>query len=157
LFLILACLYCSCSNPSADIPAKAQDAVLPDMVFSQSVDSIEVYDFLEVQIAVASPTTKNPFTEVFVTGKMEKNDHAENFAVEGFCDSPDGTIFRVRFMPLEAGEYGYTVTYWQDNLQRVYSGKFKAVNGMRRGMIDVDSEYPWHLIWKGKCEHYFLT
>jgi hypothetical protein len=157
LFLILVCLYCSCSNPSANAPEKAQVTVLPDMVFSQSVDSIEVYDFLEVQITVESPTARNPFTDVFVTGEVGRVKHNESFSVEGFCDSSDGTIFRVRFMPLEAGEYGYTVTYWQDNLQRVYSGKFKAVNGMRRGMIDVDSEYPWHFIWKGTGEHYFLN
>src|SRR6267143_448508 len=156
-FLILTSLYCSCSNPSANVPEKAQVAALPDMAFSQSADLIEVYDFLEVQIDVARPTANNPFTEVFVTGKIEKNNHTEEFAVEGFCDSPDGTKFLVRFMPTEPGEYGYTVTYWQNNLQRVYSGKFKAVNGRRRGMIDVDSEYPWHFIWKGTGEHYFLN
>ena len=110
---------------------------------------IKIYDYLEVQINATSPTAKNPFTEVFVTGKIEKNNHTGQFAVEGFCDSPDGTIFRVCFMPLEPGEYRDTVTYWQNNLQRVYSGKFKAVNVRRRGMIDVDSEYPWHFIWKG--------
>ena len=157
LFLVLACLYCSCSNPSADVPEKAQVAVLPDMAFSQTADLIEVYDFLEVQITVASPTAKNPFTEVFVTGKVESVNHNESFSVEGFCDSPNGTIFRVRFMPIEPGEYEYTVTYWQDNLQRVYSGKFKAVNGRRRGIIGVDSEYPWHFVWKGTGEHYFLN
>ena len=157
LFLVLACLYCSCSNPSADVPGKAQVAALPDMAFSQTADLIEVYDFLEVQITVASPTAKNPFTEVFVAGKIERNNQTEKLSVEGFCDSPDGTIFRVRFMPIEPGEYGYTVTYWQDNLQRVYSGKFKAVNGRRRGMIGVDSEYPWHFVWKGTGEHYFLN
>jgi hypothetical protein len=157
LFLVLTCLYCSCSNPSADIPEKAQVAVLPDMEFSQSVDLIEVYDFLEVQITVTSPTAKNPFTDVFVSGKIEKNDHTGEFAVEGFCDSHDGSRFLVRFMPLVPGDYRYTVTYWQDNLQRVYSGTFKAVNGGRRGMISVDSEYPWHFIWKGTGEHYFLN
>jgi len=157
LFLILASIYCSCSNPSADVPEKAQVAALPDMAFSQSADLIEVYEFLEVQITVERPTARNPFTEVFVTGKVEPVNHNESFSVEGFCDSPDGTIFRVRFMPIEPGEYEYTVTYWQNNLQRVSSGKFKAVNGMRRGMIGVDSEYPWHFIWKGTGEHYFLN
>jgi len=157
LFVLLACFYSSCSNPSPDASGKVQVTVLPEMAFLQSADLIDVFDFLEVQINVARPTAKNPFTEVFVTGKIEKNEHTGIFAVEGFCDSPDGTIFRVRFMPIEPGEYGYTVTYWQNNLQRVYSGKFKAVNGRRRGMIDVDSEYPWHFIWKGTGEHYFLN
>lgn len=157
LFLALTCLHCSCSNPSVDVPEKVQVAVLPDMEFSQSVDSIEAYDFLEVRITVSNPTAKNPFTDVFVTGKIEKDGRSTKFAVEGFCDSPDGTIFLVRYMPVEPGDYRYTVTYWQDNLQRAHSGTFKAVNGGRRGMIDVDSEYPWHFIWKGTGEHYFLN
>ena len=65
LFILLTCLCCSCSNQSADAPEQAQVAALPDMVFSQSADSIEVYDFLEVQITVTSPTAKIPFTDVF--------------------------------------------------------------------------------------------
>ncbi|BFU93476.1 MAG: hypothetical protein NTNFB02_01980 [Nitrospira sp.] len=113
---------------------------------------------MDIQINVASSTAKNPFKDVFVTGTLKKNNHqAGNVTVEGFCDSHDGTVFRVRFMPVEPGEYGYTVTYWQDNLQRVHSGNFKAVHGGRRGMIDVDPEYPWHFIWNGTGEHYFLN
>ena len=127
------------------------------MSFSQSADSIEVFDFVEVEITIPSPTTKNPFADVFVTGKFERVNDTGELLVEGFCDSADGSVFRVRFMPTEPGEYGYTVTYWQDNLQRVHSAKFKAVNARRRGILDVDRKYPWHFIWKGTGEHYFLN
>ncbi|HXH86570.1 MAG TPA: DUF4038 domain-containing protein [Nitrospira sp.] len=132
---------------------------LPEMTFSQSSDSVEVYDFLEVAINVAKPTAQNPFTEVFVTGSfgIKQADQGSALAVDGFCDSADGSVFRIRFMPMEPGDYVYSVTYWQDNLQKAYRGEFKAVPAMRRGIVSVDPAYPWHFIWKGTGEHYFLN
>ncbi len=60
-------------------------------------------------------------------------------------------------MPTEPGDYVYAVTYWQDNLQRVHMGTFKAVNVKRRGLVSVDPTYPWHFIWQATGEHYFLN
>src|SRR5574341_2425550 len=108
LLFLLLCLLSNCSNPSSDTPGKLQVSTLPDMSFSQSADSIEVFDFVEIEIAVSTPTTKNPFTDVFVSGKFERLNHTGGSLVEGFCDSQDGTMFRVRFMPMEAGQYEYT-------------------------------------------------
>ena len=42
-------------------PRKTQVAALRDMSFFQSADLIEVYDFLDVQIDVASPTLADIF------------------------------------------------------------------------------------------------
>jgi hypothetical protein len=131
--------------------------VLPDMSFSQSSESIECYDFVEVTINVFRASTKNPFTEVFVTGRFGKAGQGATLTADGFCDSADGSIFRIRFMPSEPGDYAYSVTYWQDNLQRLHTGTFKAVNAKRRGIIVTDPAYPWHFIWKGTGEHYFLN
>jgi hypothetical protein len=157
--LLLASLHWSCSKPPPDSPSKSQPAVLPDMAFSQSSESVEVYDFVEVVINVSRANVKNPFTEVFVTGRfgLGQTNQVNGLAVDGFCDSADGSVFRIRFMPTEPGHYVYAVTFWQHNLQRVHTGTFKAVNAKRRGMLLVDPTYPWHFIWQGTGEHYFLN
>lgn len=157
VFLLLASLYWSCSNSPSDGLGKPQPAVLPYISFSQSSESVEVFEFVEVAINVDRPTAHNPFREVFVTGDFGQANRVERLAVDGFCDSADGKVFRVRFMPTEPGDYVYSATYWQDNLQNVHVGRFKAVNAKRRGIVLVDPTYPWHFIWKGTGEHYFLN
>lgn len=157
IILLLASLLWSCSKPPSDSQDKPRPAVLPDISFSQLSESVEVYEFVEVAINVGRPTAQNPFREVLVTGSFEQTNRVGRLAVDGFSDSADGSVFRIRFMPTEPGDYVYSVTYWQDNLQKVHAGKFKAVNAKRRGIVQVDSTYPWHFIWKGTGEHYFLN
>ena len=157
LLCLLACLCSSCSNPSTETSDAPHLSTLPDIVISQPTDSVEVYDFVEITLIVHAPTVRNPFTDIFVTGKFERINHGQGLSVDGFCDSSDGTVFRVRFMPIEPGDYAYTVTYWQSNHQRVYSGTFKSISAKRRGMVAIDTKYPWHFIWKGSGEHYFLN
>ena len=129
------------------------------MSFSQSSYQVKVNDFVEASINIVKPNMKNPFTEVFVTGhfKLAQANQMDEFVVDGFCDSADGSTYRVRFMPLEPGEYDYSITYWQDNQQRVFRGKFKAIRANRRGLVQVDPAYPWHFIWRGTGNTIFLT
>ena len=157
LILLLAALHWSCSNPVSDVPSTLQPTVLPNMSFSQSSEFVECYDFVEITINVSGPSVQNPFTEVFVTGRFGKAGQGATLAVDGFCDSSDGSVFRIRFMPSDPGDYAYSVTYWQDNLQKVHTGTFKAVNAKRRGIVQADPSYPWHFIRKGTGEHYFLN
>ena len=158
-FVLLAFLPWGCSDSHPDVSRQPRQAVLPNISFSQSSDSIEVYDFVEIAIIVEGPTAQNPFTDVFVSGIVSTRQIKEvsSATVHGFCDSADGSVFRVHFMPMEAGEYTYSVTYWQDNLQQMHSGKFKAVDVKRRGPVLVDLAYPWHFMWKGTGEHYYLN
>jgi hypothetical protein len=160
--LLLALQSWGCSNSHSDVAQQSyrtDPTVLPDITFVQSSNSVEVYDFLEVTLNVEQPSVRNPFTDVFVHAKFSRsgNEQVNDLAVQGFCDSDDGSIFRVRFMPTEPGEYKYTVSYWQDNLQKVYSGRFKAVDVSRRGVVHVDPAYPWHFLWSGTGEHYYLN
>src|SRR6266436_6186058 len=105
--LLLTSLHWSCSKPPPDSPSKPQPAVLPEISFSQSSESVEAYDFVEVTINVARPNAKNPCTEVFVTGRfgLGQTNQVNRLAVDGFCDSADGSVFRIRFMPIEPGSY----------------------------------------------------
>lgn len=122
---------------------------------SQSAPSVEAYDFVEVTLNVSDPDVKNPFTDATVEGQFGKVGENARLSVDGFCDSPDGSVFRIRFMPSSPGDYTYSVTYRQGSFSKSLSGTFKAVNGNRRGIVRVDPQYPWHFIWSGTGEHFF--
>ncbi len=134
-------------------------AALPRAVtFSDPPDSIEAYDFVDIAIHVEGADAGNPFTDATVRGWLEKTgDGARRLEVDGFSDSLDGTLFRIRFMPSAAGDYKYSVIYRQGTFEKTEAGAFRAINGHRRGPIRVDSQYPWHFIWEGTGEHYFFN
>ena len=126
-------------------------------MFTQSAPSIAVYDFVEVTATVHSPAPKDPFTDAFLTGDFEPAGSAEKVDVEGFCDSADGTLYRIRFMPSKSGSYTYHVTFKAGAATQSYSGSFTAQDQHRRGPLRVDPAYPWHFIWEGTGEHYFFN
>jgi len=125
--------------------------------FSPSASAVEAYDFVEVTLNVASPDAGNPFTDVTVEGQFGKSGDSKRLAVTGFCDSADGSVFRIRFMPSTPGEYAYSIGYRQGAFEKSYTGKFQATDGHRWGPVRVDPKYPWHFIWEGTGEHYFFN
>jgi hypothetical protein len=129
----------------------------PKAVSFSQPDSVEAYDFVEVAVNVAGPDAPNPFTDATLRGSFGKSGAAQRLEVEGFCDSADGSVFRIRFMPSSPGEYTYSVTYRQGAFDKTHTGTFHATDGHRRGPIRVDPQYPWHFIWEGTGEHYFFN
>jgi hypothetical protein len=127
-----------------------------EVAFSQSAASVAAYDFVEVSLHVSAPVAGNPFTEAEVTGWFGMAGTMERVKVDGFCDSADGTVFRIRFMPSKPGDYTYTVKYADKGFEKSYDGTFHATAGGRRGPIRVDPEHRWHFIWEGTGEHYFF-
>ena len=117
---------------------------------------MEAYDFAEVRIKLDSPDARNPFTDATVAGRFGKDGTAE-LAVGGFCDSTDGTIYRIRFMPMSPGDYSFSIAYRQGDFVRRHSGTFHAVSSHRRGVLRLDRDHPWHFIWEGTGEHYFFN
>src|SRR5882724_10698770 len=81
--------------------------------FSQPVETVEAYDYVEVIARVEKPDVANPFLDATVTGSFSKADGTDRKTVEGFCDSADGGVFRIRFMPASPGDYTYSATYRQ--------------------------------------------
>jgi hypothetical protein len=130
---------------------------LSGVSFALSSNTVEAYDFVEVTANVSWPRARNPFTDAELNGWFETADGSKRWQVEGFCDSEDGSIFRIRFMPLVPGDYRYFVEYRQDKGSRSSAGTFHANDGHRRGPIRVDAQYPWHFIWEGTREHYFFN
>jgi hypothetical protein len=131
--------------------------VLSEISFSPSTQIVEVYDFIEVTASVSQPHPRNPFTDVVFSGSFELADGSKRWRVEGFCDSEDGSLFRIRFAAPAAGDYRYFVEYRQGNSRKSFTGSFRASRGRRRGPIRVDPKYPWHFVWEGTGEHYFFN
>jgi hypothetical protein len=128
----------------------------PEVTFTPSANKVEAFDFLEVTLGVRNPSAKNPFTDVSISGRFQR-EGGDVTTVEGFCDATDGRTYRIRFMPSEAGKYSYDVSLRQGDIIRKHSGKFEATAGRRRGVLRVDKKHPWHFAWEGTGEHYFLN
>ena len=79
-----------------------------NITFSQSAQTIEAYDFVEITLNVSSPDAQNPFLDVAVEGQFGKAGSSQQLKVSGFCDSTDGSVFRIRFMPSATGDYTYS-------------------------------------------------
>ena len=128
-----------------------------EVTFTQSAPSAAAYDFVEVTLRVNAPDVANPFTDATVTGWFGAAGGSARMNVDGFCDSADGTLFKIRFMPSKPGDYSYRVNYAEKGFEKSYEGTFRATDGGRRGPIRVDPAYPWHFIWEGTGEHYFFN
>ncbi len=135
----------------------------PLMADAQSVDfskpaaSLEAFDYIEIVAKVEPPDVRNPFLDATLTGSFQTKDGSKTWNVDGFCDSADGSVFRIRFMPVQPGDYTYSVTYKQGQFEQSSKGEFRATDAHRRGTVAVDPQYPWHFIWSGTGEHYFFN
>jgi len=138
-------------------PLASAFAVPSNVTFAQAAPSVAAYDFVEVAVNVANPDARNPFMDVSVIGSFEIANTGRHWQVDGFCDSPDGSVYRIRFMPPTAGSYTYNISYRQGAFQKTYAGTFQAVDNHRKGPIRIDPQYRWHFIWEGTGEHYFFN
>ena len=128
----------------------------PKVVFSQSATTVAAYRFVEITSKVDGPAMGNPFTDVSFTGEFSKTGSAQLTQVEGFCDSQEGTLFRIRFMPSSSGNYTYRLALKLPSGTETYTGGFTATDEHLRGPVRVDPEHPWHFIWEGTGEHYYF-
>lgn len=135
--------------------ALASSAAASDAVRLEPAPArVDTFDIAEAALLVSHSTTTNPFAEVQVTATLTKPD-GSTARVEGFCDTRDGSAYRVRFMPTEPGEHAYQVEYRRGGDAQTFSGRFGASDAGRRGVVRVDPEHPYHFLWSGTGEHYF--
>ena len=127
----------------------------PAITVRQSAPRVTAYDFVEITFNSADPSA-HPFTDVAVDAIFSlKGGPQTNIA--GFCDSEDGRVFRVRFMPDKAGEYDWAATWRHGSSARTFHGSFGATADHRKGILRVDKDHPWHFVWEGTGEHYFFN
>jgi hypothetical protein len=103
LFFLPACFHSSCPNPSPDASGNVQVTVLPEMSFSQAADLIERYNFLVVQINVASPTEKMSLRKFLSRGRLRNIIIPENFPYKTPVASPDADRRAVWEMAMAGG------------------------------------------------------
>jgi hypothetical protein len=136
------------------VACAALQAAPAGVTFVQSLPEVYCYRYVEVAVNVDKPDVANPFTDVQIEGDST-HQNGEPLRVEGFCDSPDGTVFRIRFMPAQPGDYDYSVTYRQGAYEARHQGKFTARNDGRSRLVRVDKDFPFHFIYEGTGEHFF--
>ena len=117
---------------------------------------IDAFDFIEVALHIDGDLPANPFVDVEVRGAFAPVGEAA-LPVDGFCDSDDGSLHRIRFMPMAAGDYVYTATYRHDQTICVHNGTFTARDVRRSGIVHVDPLHPYHFIDSGTGEHFFYN
>ncbi len=122
--------------------------------FIQSAASVDRFDFVEVTLTLDAPATGNPFVDASFSGEFLPAGTTA-LKVDGFCDSDDGRVFRMRFMPTVAGRHTYAVTFRSGGKELKHAGEFTAQQGQRKGLVRVDKEHPFHFVWEGTGEHYF--
>jgi hypothetical protein len=81
-----------------------------DVSFTKPAAQVARFDFVEIAGIVPTPDATNPFEDASLSGSLETADGSHHWAVDGFCDSADGPLFRTRFMAPLAGDYEYSVT-----------------------------------------------
>jgi hypothetical protein len=126
------------------------------VTFTQSAKSVDRYDFVEITLRLEAPAPGNPFTDAAFAGEFTPGGGTP-VKVDGFCDSDDGSIFRIRFMPSQAGKHDYTVLYRRGGVEERHTGSFTARQGRRKGLVRVDKEHPFHFVWEGTGEHFFYN
>lgn len=122
--------------------------------------SVDVFDIWEASATADTASTGiNPFTDLSFTGEFVRSDSSEeHIPIEGFCDSEDGRVFRIRFLPLLSGPYSYRLTLRHgDTILAEHAGTFQAHAGAHQGLVRVDREHPWHFVYEGTNEHFFYN
>ncbi len=131
--------------------------------FEQSARTVDRFDFVEVTLTLDEPAKGNPFLDAALEGafshdvRATRSPHIFLSRVDGFCDSDDGRVFRIRFMPTVAGKHSYSVTFRNGDTELKHAGGFTARAGKRRGLVRVDREHLTHFLWSGTSEHFFYN
>ena len=111
--------------------------------FQQSARTVDRFDYVEVTLTLDAPANGNPFIDASLTGEFTPSGAAA-VKLDGFCDSDEGRVFRIRFMPVVAGQHRYEVTFRNGGTELKHAGDFTARSGKRSGVVRVDREHPTH-------------
>ena len=139
---------------SAALPLSSQSA--PAVEFKPSAMSVDRFDFVEIVASVSGWKPANAFRDATFSGVFQLAGGTP-VSVDGFADSDNGSVYRIRFMPMETGAYSYQLSLKLGTTERQFSGTFEAKPGQHKGMVRVDKAYPFHFVWQGTGEHYFYN
>jgi hypothetical protein len=118
-------------------------------VFKQSARAVDRFEFVEVTLTRDTVPAGNPFIDAELTGGLLAPADSAPRKVDGFCDSDDGRVFRIRFMPQVEGRHTYRLTFRQGATELNHTGEFNARRGRHPGMVRRDLRHPQHFSWTG--------
>lgn len=120
----------------------------------ETPSSANRYGIAEFVIRLQGYKISNPFTEILVKGKFTSGNSV--LEAEGFCDSQDGSVFRLRFSPENAGAvYSYNITVSGPGIKKSFNGNFTCINSTDPGPVITDPEHPKHFIYKGSKKPFY--
>jgi hypothetical protein len=121
--------------------------------FAPGVSSVEAQDFHEVEVR-SEASSSNPFAVFALRGTLRTPD-GKTLNVDGFCDSPDGSVHRIRFLAVRPGSHSYELQFDNGREKGSHKGTFTATPSRRKGLLAVDPEHPFHFVWSGTGDRYF--
>ncbi len=111
-------------------------------------EKVPLYGVGEFTFRLADPVKSNLFTDVMITGKFSAGSVSKS--VEGFCDSKDGTVYRLRFSPeIRNASYRYEIVLKGKDFEKKFTGRLKTTPPLDQGPVITDPEYPRHFIYAG--------
>lgn len=123
------------------------------VTFEPSALSPRLYEPWEVAIRVTNPLAINPF-DVNITGTFTPQGSTP-VTVHGFCDSQDGTLFKVRFTPSKQVSHSYSITYQDPGLTQSTTGTISVSWSANPGFIRTDRRFPGHFVDERTGRHWF--
>ncbi|MFH1515289.1 MAG: putative collagen-binding domain-containing protein [bacterium] len=129
-------------------------------VYAQNEVSLEApstapqYGVAEFVFRVQGVTIRNPFTDIEIKGTYVSGN--TRFSVDGFADSQDGSLFRLRFSPEIANTtYTYDISFKGSGVTKNFTGKLVSTAPQDKGPVIVDPLRPKHFIYAGTKEPFF--
>ena len=117
-------------------------------------EKIPEYEIAEFILRINSPAFANPFTDAEMKGIFKSGDI--NVTVTGFCDSQDGTIFRLRFSPeVKSTIYNYEITFKGGGYDERFAGVLVSTTPTGKGPVIVDPLHPKHFIYKESADPFY--
>jgi uncharacterized protein DUF4038/uncharacterized protein DUF5060 len=107
----------------------------------QAASQPVLYEPFDLVLDVQSPAGSNPFVDASVTAVLQASGQPP-LTLHGFCDAPDGTVFRVRFCPDAMGPLSWRVDYVDPAGTQSAQGTLTVGWGAGAGPIRVDSRFP---------------
>lgn len=102
------------------------------------------YSLVEVYLQRPPLLDANPFIVGRLSGEFVAPD-GRCIAVQGFCDRADGSLFRLRFLLEQEGDYTYSLAFADHEESARADGVVRCVPSRLAGPVRVDSEHPYHL------------
>lgn len=117
--------------------------------------AVKRFDPAEFAIQIASPQFANPFVEADVTGEFTPAG-GQAVQVQGFCDSQDGSLFRLRFCPdLGSTVYKYRILIKGPSFEQVFTGELRSESSDRAGPVVVEPQHRKHFVYAGTGKPFY--